>query len=330
MSERPKSDTLAALGEAAVVASITGLLPQGAGVLLGPGDDAAVVQTADGRAVVSTDVLVEGVHFRQDWASPTDIGARAAAASLADIAAMGARATALVVGVAAPEHTEQATLLRLAEGLRDEASSVGASVVGGDVTSGPLLMICVTAIGDLQGRPPVTRSGARPEDVVAVCGRLGWAAAGLAVLRRGFRMPRAVVDAYRRPQPPYAAGPAAAAASATAMCDVSDGLLLDAGRVAAASEVVIDIASTALRVDEPVASVAAAHARPALEWVLTGGDDHPLLATFGGDTDLPDGFSAVGRVVAPSEGAAPSVLVDGQPWSGHPGHLHFGWNVGGR
>ncbi len=121
---------------------------------------------------------------------------------------MGAVPTALLVGLAAPADLPADWALSLADGLREECEPVGASVVGGDVVRSETLTLAVTALGSLEGREPVTRSGARPGDVVAVAGRLGWAAAGLAVLSRGFRSPRVLVEAHRRPSPPYAAGTA--------------------------------------------------------------------------------------------------------------------------
>ncbi|MFZ0324219.1 MAG: thiamine-phosphate kinase [Actinomycetes bacterium] len=318
-------DDLAATGEFGLIAALARRLPQGLGVLIGPGDDAAVVASSDGRVVVTVDLVVEGVLFRRDWAAPDEIGRRAAAASLADVAAMGARPTALVVGLAAPASTQTSWALRLVDGLRDEAALVGASVVGGDVTAGDQVVVSVTALGDLEGRAPVTRSGARAGDVVAVCGRLGWAAAGLAVLRRGFGSPRALVEAYRRPQPPYAAGLDAAVAGASAMCDVSDGLVADLGHVAVASGVVIDVDRAALEVGEPLSAVAAAYGVDPLEWVLTGGDDHALVATFPADAARPEGFAVIGRVraVAPGTDEEPHVRVDDVPWSGPAGHGHF-------
>ncbi len=313
-------DDLACTGEFALIAALGRRLPQGEGVLLGPGDDAAVVAVPDGRVVATVDVLVEGVHFRTDWAAPEAIGRRAAAASLADVAAMGARPTALLVGLAAPRTTPTAWALRLGDGLRDEAALVGASVVGGDVTSADQIVVSVTALGDLDGRAPVTRGGARPGDAVAVCGRLGWAAAGLAVLRRGFGSPRSLVEAYRRPEPPYAAGVAAARAGATSLCDVSDGLVADLGHVADASGVEVDLDRSALPVGEPLVAVAAAYGVDPLEWVLTGGDDHALVATFPAGVVRPQGFVVVGVVRAADQ---PQVLVDGRTWSGPGGHTHF-------
>jgi thiamine-monophosphate kinase len=284
-----------------------------------------VVAAPDGRVVVSTDVLVDGVHFRTDWSAPDDIGHRAAAASLADIAAMGAVCTSLVVGLAAPADLPLAFTLRLADGLRDEAALVGASIVGGDVVRSDVLTIAVTALGDLAGRSPVTRAGARPGDVVAICSRLGWAEAGLTVLRRGFGSPRALVAAHRRPEPPYASALAAAEAGATSMIDVSDGLIADLRHVAQASSVLIAVdsrRSAALAPDAPLVEVASAFGADPRQWVLGGGDDHAFVATFPPDSVLPAGFSVIGEVVVAQD--QPDVLVDGSPWTGGSGHEHFG------
>ena len=153
----PVQGSVGALGEFGLIAAVTARLPQGRGVLLGPGDDAAVVAAPDGRVVVTTDVLVEGRHFRRDWSSATDVGHKAAAQSLADIAAMGARPTVLVVGLATPADLPVAWAVELADGLREECSTVGASVVGGDVVRADSVVVSVTALGDLEGREPVTR-----------------------------------------------------------------------------------------------------------------------------------------------------------------------------
>ncbi|MET0915036.1 MAG: thiamine-phosphate kinase, partial [Jiangellaceae bacterium] len=234
------SEKLADLGEFGLIAAITARLPQGSGVIVGPGDDAAVLATADGRVVVTTDLLVENRHFRRDWSSADDIGHKASAQNLADVAAMGAVPTGLVVGLGAPADLPAAWALGFADGLREECEPLGVSVVGGDVVRSDVVVVAMTALGDLQGRAPVTRAGARPGDVVAVCGRLGWAEAGFRVLSRGFRSPRVLVEAHRRPAVPYRAGPQAAELGATAMCDVSDGLLADLGHVAQASGVAVD------------------------------------------------------------------------------------------
>lgn len=286
--------------------------------LLGPGDDCAIVAAADGRVVATVDVLVDGVHFRTDWASGEQIGRRAALASMADVAAMGATPTALLVGLCAPAETPTDLVMDIGRGLDAEASKVGAGIVGGDITRSPVLTISVTALGDLAGREPVRRSGARVGDVVAVNGRLGWAAAGLAVLSRGFRSPAALVGAYRVPEPPLAAGVAGALAGATAMIDVSDGLVADLGHLADESGVCIEVATGSLPVHDRLTEVASALGRDPLQWVLTGGDDHALAATFPPGRALPGDWIVIGAV---RDGSG--VVVDGTPWDAAGGWDHF-------
>ncbi|MGA9310972.1 MAG: thiamine-phosphate kinase [Pseudonocardiaceae bacterium] len=321
---------VADLGEFGLIARITAGRELSPGTLLGPGDDAAVLAAADGRVVVTTDVLVEGVHFRLDWSTPHQVGRKAVAANLADVAAMGAVPTALVVGLAVPGRTPISTVDGLAAGMWAEAGEAGAGVVGGDVVSSEQLVVSVTALGDLQGREPVTRSGARPGDVLGLCGRVGWSAAGLAVLRGGPRSPfarsplagspLAVVAAHRVPEPPYGAGPQAASAGATAMIDISDGLLADAGHVAEASGVGIDIDSAALPVASLLVEVASALDADARHWVLTGGEDHALLASFPAGVALPVGWTEVGVV---REGRG--VTVDGSEMLPGDEVLPVGW-----
>jgi thiamine-monophosphate kinase len=154
--------------------------------------------------------------------------------------------------------------------------------------------------------------------VVALAGRQGWAAGGLAVLARGFRSPRKLVEAYRRPEPPYAAGAQAADRGATAMIDVSDGLLADLGHVARASGVAVDVRSDFFEVPEPLQAVGAALGTDPMRYILTGGDDHALAATFPGDVTLPEGWLRIGAV---SEGEG--VTVDGAAYDGPAGHTHF-------
>ncbi len=161
--ENDPSETIATLrdvGEFGLIERVTAGRRQPAGTLLGPGDDAAVVAAPDGRVVASTDVLVDTVHFRLDWSSPEQVGRKAAAANLADVAAMGAVPTALLVGLACPAVTPVATLTGLADGLWAEATAVGIGLVGGDVVAAGSLVLSVTALGSLEGRAPVTRAGA--------------------------------------------------------------------------------------------------------------------------------------------------------------------------
>jgi thiamine-monophosphate kinase len=311
--------TVGELGEFGLIDVITARLTTSSAVLIGPGDDAAVVAASDGRVVASTDLLVEGRHFRRAWSEPADVGHRAAAANLADIAAMGAVPTALLVGLALPADLPTTWVTALTDGLHEECLAIGAVVVGGDVVRSDTLVISVTALGSLEGRTAVARSGAQPGDLVAVAGRLGWAAAGLAVLSRGFRSPRVLVDAHRRPAPPYSEGPRAAALGATAMTDVSDGLVADLRHVAAASGVGVEISSDAFHVPQEFQDTARALNADPMQWLLAGGEDHALVATFPPDVDLPMAWSVIGRVV---EGDG--VLVDGAPYAGPGGWQSFG------
>lgn len=317
----PPGATLADAGEFGLTAAFAARFEQGPHVFVGPGDDAAVVRTPRGHVVVSTDVLVEGRHFRRDWASAADIGRRAAAANLSDVNAMGGTAHSLTVGLAAPADLPAQWALDLADGIAQEAALVGACIVGGDLTTAGEVVVAITVMGTCD-QAPVLRSGARAGDVVALAGRQGWAAAGLAVLGRGFRSPRVLVEAYQRPQPPYGAGAAAAAGGATSMIDVSDGLVADLGHVASASGVAIDLDSASFDLAEPLHAVGAATGVDPLQFVLGGGDDHALLATFAPTTVLPEGFIAVGSVAEPGE-AGPVVTVDGAPYDGPGGWTHF-------
>ena len=296
------------LGELRLVEQVLARLGTGPQVLVGPGDDAALVVAGDGRVVATTDVLVEDVHFSRAWSSGYDVGRKAAAQNLADVMAMGGTGTALLCALVAPPDLPAEWALALADGLRDEAAVVGAVLVGGDTASGDRLVVSVTALGDLAGRAPVLRSGARPGDVVVLAGQVGGSAAGLALLRAGTSE-GPLVELHLRPRPPYAAGPELAAAGATAMVDVSDGLATDLGHVARASGVSVGLHRGRLE--------AALADGVTVEQALTGGEDHALVATLPAGTPLPAGVRAVGRVAA---GPA-TVLLDGEPVTG--GWEHF-------
>ncbi len=315
--------TVGELGEFGLIRELTSRLTTTAAVRIGPGDDAAVVSAPDRRVVAGTDVLVEGRHFRRDWSTAYDVGRKAAAQNLADIAAMGAVPTALLLGLVVPADLAATWPVELMDGLRDECQVAGAAVVGGDVVRGEGITVAITALGDLAEREPVTRSGARPGDLVAVTGWLGWSAAGYAVLSHGFRSPRAFVEAHRRPEPPYHAGPAAADLGATAMTDVSDGLIADLGHVAVASGVHVDLHSARVDVPAQMRDIGTAVGVDPMRWVLTGGEDHALVATFPSGTKLPARWRVIGAV-HPAGGAAAQVTVDGAPWQGEGGWDHFG------
>ena len=312
--------TISDLGEFGLIEAIAAALPRSDRTIVGIGDDAAVLSAPDARVVATTDLLVEGRHFRRDWSGPADIGAKAAAQNLADVAAMGAVPVALLVGFAAPGNLAAAWARDMVAGLAEECARAGATVAGGDVSGAETILLAVPALGDLGGRDPVTRSGARPGDVLACAGVLGESAAGLALLEAGLTEPAPLLAAHRRPAPPYPAGPEAAALGATAMIDVSDGLLADAGHLARASGVQIDVDTTRFPGHPALAAAAAALRLPGpLGWVLTGGEDHALAATFPPETSLPPDWTVIGQV---REGQG--VLVNGNPATGRAGWKHFG------
>ncbi|MFM6980226.1 MAG: thiamine-phosphate kinase [Micrococcales bacterium] len=301
----PKSETIESLGENESLRRTISRLNLSESALVGPGDDAAVVASPDGRFVVTTDTMVEGHDFRRDWSSSYDLGYKAIATNVADVAAMGAVPTALVVALIVPKQTEITWLEAFADGLREACQTLApkASVVGGDLASGSQIVIAVTAHGDLEGRTPVLRSGAQVGDIVAVAGTLGRAACGLSLLSGENVNARNAYDDWvnvqLRPNPPIQAGVDASLAGATSMLDISDGLAKDANRIAKASGVTINIRSADLIGYEAVLEGAA----QALEvnprdWVLFGGEDHSLLATFPADVQLPKAFKAIGEVVA--------------------------------
>ncbi|MBK8469946.1 MAG: thiamine-phosphate kinase [Actinomycetales bacterium] len=294
------------------------LIP-GAGdhVAVGPGDDAAILRT-DGATIVTTDAMIRGRDWRDDWSSPQDVGVKLVAQNVADVAAMGGRPTGLVVTLLADPATPLSWVVDFSEGLGSAARAAGVVVLGGDLSSAPAgtLAVSVTALGSLQGRSPVLRSGARPGDVVAVAGTLGRSGAGLLLLRQGRAdVDPEVVAVHRRPEPPIAEGPRAAAAGATAMLDVSDGLLRDGARIGAASGVCLDFSRAALA---PYAARLAPAVGEEAAWdcVLAGGEEHSLLACFPGiPADVPSGWTVIGLVRA---GAG--VAVDGQA------HTPRGWD----
>lgn len=301
-------------------------MPAGPAARVGIGDDAAVVSAPSGSVVAATDMVIEGRHFLRSLSSGRDVGVKAAARNLADIAAMGAVPTALLAAVALPPALPASWALDLASGLASEAERAGAGVVGGDTASAESVLVTVTALGDLDGRAPVRRSGARPGDVVAVCGVLGHSAAGYELLTSGARsVSPALAGAHLRPSPPYDAGPEAARLGATAMIDVSDGLLADLGHIAAASGVAVDISRTAVLPgpEDPLSSLTDLRSpsrAQLLAWVLTGGEDHALLATFPAGTVLPPRWRMIGEVAS----GAPGVTVDGAAYEGPGGWQHFG------
>jgi len=312
--------TLADIGEDELLSTIFPMLPGGPGVMVGPGDDAALLRTLGGSVLATTDAMVRGRDWLDEWSSGADVGAKTVAQNLADIAAMGGVPTGLLVTLIADPQTSLAWVRDFTAGLADAARSAGVPVVGGDLSSAPtgVLVVSVTALGDCEGRLPVCRSGAQVGDVLAVSGSLGRSASGLLLLQRGEagRAPE-LVDYHRRPRPPYRQGPAASRAGATAMLDVSDGLGRDAGRMARASEVAITL--DPIRLADDVAPLAiVVGEEDAWRSVIEGGEEHSLLACFPSEASLPEGWRRIGDVVGGS-----GVSLRGEPVLG-AGWDHFG------
>jgi len=308
--------TLGDLGEFAVIGRL--LKGRRHRAIVGPGDDAAVLAAPDGRVVVSTDMLVEGKHFRLDWSTPHDVGRKAIAQNTADIEVMGAAATGFVVAFGAPADTPAGKVDQLADGMWEEADRVGAGIVGGDLVSSPQWVVSVTVLGDLAGRVPVTRGGATPGSAVAAVGELGRSYAGYALWHNNIHEYDGLRRRHLVPEPPYGQGVVAARSGATAMTDVSDGLVADLRHVADASGVGIALSTEALASDHGALSEAGAVLGvDAWTWVLGGGEDHAFVATFAGR--VPDGWRVIGTVVD----GPPRVLVDGEPWRGSAGWQSF-------
>lgn len=293
--------------------------------IVGPGDDAAVLATPD-RLIVTTDSMIRGRDWRDDWSSPRDVAIKLGAQNISDIAAMGGTATGAVLTITAHAHTPFAWVSEFSAGLGEWCADAGVAIVGGDLSSAPegVLQVSLTMWGSLEGRDPVLRSGARVGDVVAVCGSLGWSDAGLASYLAGDPEPELTQDTattvralaawrwfHRSPQPPWESGPVAAEAGATSMIDLSDGLVRDAGRVATASGVGIDLSRQSLERDF-IRAFDGCSAEQAWMHVLGGGEEHSLLATFPTADAVPQDEQApwwiIGTVV---EGAG--VSLDGEP-----------------
>lgn len=320
--------TVGDLGERGVLARLLARLGDADAAVLGPGDDCAVLRVS-GDAVITTDTMIEGPDFRLAWHDGFDLGWKLAATNLSDVAAMGARPTALTVALAVPRDTPVSLVERIAEGLDAacRALAPGCGVVGGDLGTSPVVTAAVTAFGELDGSAPVTRSGGRVGDVVAYAGQLGLAGIGLSLLfahaadtagvARSDEVPALrsrypeALSAQLAPSPPIALGAAAAAAGASAMMDVSDSLSIDAARLAQASGVSLRLESQLLREAFGVQG----NAEVGIDAMLSGGEDHGLLATFPPGAELPPGFAPIGRLGQPVDGQAAGLTLDDESYT---------------
>ncbi|MDO5729027.1 MAG: thiamine-phosphate kinase [Actinomycetaceae bacterium] len=309
--------------EDTLIAAMRDVLPVGRRTLVGSGDDCAVIAAPEKSYLVTTDILVDGRHFNRAWSAPSQIGRRAAAQNLADIAGQGGIPTGLVVSLVVPSDLDIDWLIDVVRGFGAEVEPTGAGVVGGDLSSGDLFVISVTAFG-YAPYGSVLRSGAQPGDVIAVAGTLGFSAAGWELLDQGVAPSHLhtaeelgcwypMVSVFRHPRPPLAAGVAAARHGAHAMMDVSDGLSTDLARMARSSRVNMDLHSNLLQhFVVPLEEAAQITDSDPWDWILNGGEDHAMVACFPADTVLPQPFKEIGTVSVLGEGYEPLVRFDGR------------------
>ncbi len=326
----PDELTIGQLGEAGILADILRDLASSDWVLVGPGDDTALLATT-GPVLATTDAMVRGRDWRDEWSSARDVGAKVVVQNLADLAAMGGVGTGLLITLVAPGTLPARWAKDLMTGIALVAEAQDVPVIGGDLSSSEgAVVVSVTALGEVPGGRVVLRSGATADQQVAVSGSVGRSAAGLEVLRRseadwwpsaeGAEQAGSWVAYHCRPDPDLTQGPRAAAAGATSMIDLSDGLVRDGGRIADASGVRLELD------EQVVADLAGQYApvlgaRTALDCVLTGGEEHSLLATFpqGG---VPTGWVVLGRTAAAGAAGA-GIWWRGERLTGG-GWDHFG------
>jgi thiamine-monophosphate kinase len=331
--------TVRTVGERGLIARIRERLGSPpAAVRLGIGDDAAAVAWPGDTLLLTTDTLVEDVHFRRATASFVDIGAKALAVNLSDIAAMGGEPRYALLALALPADLTVAAVDDFYAGLAAEATGHGVTVVGGDTCAAPdRVVVTITLVGGVAGAP-VSRRGARPGNALLVTGRLGAAAAGLAVLEGAVTgvpddVRRTVTRAHRRPTPRVAEGRlVGASGAATAMIDLSDGLATDLAHICAESGVGAEVRLPALPVDAATRRVAEAAGADPVAWAVGGGEDYELLVAVAaeragdlaqliqGKTGTP--VTVIGEVRPAGEGLR-FVDADGRVRTMRPGFDHF-------
>jgi thiamine-monophosphate kinase len=312
--------TLHQLGERALIERVRRRLPPPpAEVLLGIGDDAAAVAWPGGTLLLTTDTLIEDVHFRRKTTGLRDLGAKALAVNVSDVAAMGGEPRYALLALALPPSIPLADVDDLYAGLAATAGRYGVALIGGDTCAHPeRIVLTLTVVGRVEGAP-VSRRGARPGDAVLVTGSLGASAAGLAVLERGpglvppipDELSAPVVTAHRVPVPRVAEGQVARAAGATAMIDLSDGLATDLGHIAAQSGVGAEVRLDALPVSLPTRRIAELFGVSAWRWAVGGGEDYELCFTA-----PPDAAAALARRVTAGTGTPVSVIGEIRPAAG--------------
>lgn len=286
-------------------------------VEIGIGDDAAVVLASNKKLVATVDMAVEDIHFKREWSTPFQIGAKLTTANLADIFAMGATPKYLLVAAAITEVNNSQMVSELAKGIRSVADKFEVAVIGGDLSRAEKMSLSITALGEISEKP-ITRSGAKVGDIVYVSALPGLSAAGLAILTRGLDRPRYVVEAHLNPK---LSAPNKLIQVATSMCDISDGLVTDASHIASASTVRINLSKNKLIAGsdfKDLAELAVELGEQVFDWILTGGEDHFFLATV----DPKNAGDELGLEIGVVEAGGGEVLLDGEKIQ-KAGYQHF-------
>lgn len=287
------------------------------GVEVGIGDDAAVVSASNNKLVATLDIAIEDVHFKTLWSSPFQIGAKLTTANLADLFSMGATPKYLLVGAAISEVSNSEVITELAQGIRSVADKFEVSVIGGDLSKSEKMSLSITALGEMT-KDPITRSGASAGDLIYLSALPGLSAAGLAILERGLDRPKYVVQAHLNPK---LVAPIKLIEVASAMSDISDGLVSDARNIARASKVDLNFDTSALEASpdfKDLGELATELGVDVYDWILSGGEDHFFIAT------VPEKYAdknlgiQVGKVVAGSG----LITIDGVQTQ-RAGYQHF-------
>ena len=287
------------------------------GVEVGIGDDAAVISASNNKLVATLDIAIEDVHFKSLWSSPFQIGAKLTTANLADLFSMGATPKYLLVGAAISEVNNSEVITELAQGIRSVADKFEVSVIGGDLSKSEKMSLSITALGEM-AKDPITRSGASAGDLIYLSALPGLSAAGLAILERGLDRPKYVVQAHLNPK---LVAPIKLIEVASAMSDISDGLVSDARNIARASKVDLNFDTSALEASpdfKDLGELATELGVDVYDWIFSGGEDHFFIAT------VPEKYAdknlgiQVGKVVAGSG----LITIDGVQTQ-RAGYQHF-------
>ena len=278
-----ESELIAALSEV--------FSPSDPNLIVGIGDDGAVIKASTKNLVAATDMAVEGVHFKREWSSLFEIGGKVTAANLADIYAMGGAPKYLLVSAGLTPDFGIAEITELANGIAAEAALVGASVIGGDISKADQLVISISVFGEVE--KPITRSGAKIGDQVIISSLPGKSAVGLFQLQSGEKDSK-FIQAHKKPTLDYRL--AEHFIDVNSMCDISDGLLSELTHIAEASKVGIEIDSKLIAALPEFAELAELRKSQVWKWILGGGEDHVFLATT--SASVPQGAIVIGRVVS--------------------------------